>query len=89
MTNLVYPSHHHVMYSSAEHPPIDLTAPGSSEEIAQIWNALAADNDRLRGLIKRVERGGDSTDGSFCPWCQRWDEHRRSCAAFTTEGVVK
>lgn len=49
---------------------------------------LAADNARLRALVKAGERG--TAAYVACPWCE-WQDgaHAPDCAAFTPNGVVK
>ncbi len=50
--------------------------------------SLESEVKRLKGLVAAAEILGD---GGGCPWCGRWESvgHRRSCAAFTVEGIVK
>lgn len=66
----------------------------------QLKNALA-DNERLKGLIKKVEWDGcgcgSEAEPTRCPWCleseesyaDRPGETHRNCPAFTPDGVVK
>ena len=61
--------------------------------------AQAADNARLRALIKEAEwRGGDVDGDISCPWCGEsrdnyaghpGGKHTNDCPAFTPEGQVK
>lgn len=53
---------------------------------------------RLRGLVKSVERAGDTFPSGgcpACPWCgatvddRRAEPHREDCPAFTPEGAVR
>jgi hypothetical protein len=62
------------------------------DKATELAERFAADNQRLRALIKSAEfanRAQAITEG-WCPWCD-WaeGEHGPNCPAFTPDGKVK
>lgn len=65
------------------------------------FEAVTADNARLRALVKQVEAVFDGDCNAECPWCRVGASsesgrsgtyrviHESACPAFTPEGVVK
>lgn len=61
--------------------------PGSTAMLPE--EGRAADNDRLRALIKAAERAGGDMASGLCPWCRSWVQHSLTCVAFRPNGDVR